>query len=402
MCRGDVFRRSPGDGERLLVVAPHEVAASRVRGGRFVLASLLEGQWPRMRSTDVQAVLPKTPEPTSPLARCQKRVPGTLAAFAVGTVALLSSRSTPALSPLISAVILGGVLANLNVLPASLAPGITFSAKQLLRLAVGLLGLRLAVSQVLAVGPSGLAVIAAAVVGTFVFTTFVGKRFGLPRSLSAVLAAGTSICGAAAIVAVSGAVDAKEEDTAVGVGAVTLYGTLSMLLYPVIGAALGLTAQQFGLWSGASIHEVAQVVGAAFSFDSATGSAAAAELATVVKLGRVLTLAPMAIVLTLMFRKGKAPNGQPLKPGARVPLVPWFILLFVVSMAVRSLGVLPTGTVDALIQADNFLLAVAMAGLGLDLKWSKVRAAGLRPLYVTGIATVFISMLSLGLVMVLR
>jgi uncharacterized integral membrane protein (TIGR00698 family) len=213
-----------------------------------------------------------------------------------------------------------------------------------------------------------------------------------------VLAAGTSICGAAAIVAVSGALDAKEEDTAVGVGAVTLYGTLAMFLYPLLGAALQLTPDQFGLWAGSSIHEVAQVVGAAFTFDSATGGNEAAQLATVVKLGRVLTLAPMAIVLTMMFRKGaKARAG-----GAKIPLVPWFITLFIVTMAIRSFGVLPQGVLNGLIQADNFLLAVAMAGLGLDLKWSKVRAAGLRPLYVTGIATVFIGVTTLGLVFALR
>lgn len=331
------------------------------------------------------------------LAIVKKLLPGIAAAFAVGAVAFLVAQKTPALSPLIWAVVIGAVFANLNVIPKPMAPGITFSAKQLLRLAVGFLGLRLAVSQVLAVGPSGLIVIAAAVVGTFVFTSFVARRFKLSRPLSAVLAAGTSICGAAAIVAVAGAVDAKDEDTAVGVGAVTLYGTLAMLIYPLIGAALGLSADQFGLWAGASIHEVAQVVGAAFSFDAATATSSA-ELATVVKLGRVLTLAPMAIVLTLMFRKGQDHRIR----GQKAPLVPWFITLFVITMAIRSLNLLPTGTVNALVQADTFLLAVAMGGLGLDLKWSKVRAAGLRPLYVTGIATVFIAATSFGLVYLLR
>lgn len=329
-------------------------------------------------------------------ARAGRIAPGVGASVAVGAVAFLVAQKTPALSPLIWAVAIGAIFANTGLLPKALAPGITFSAKQLLRLAVGFLGLRLAVSQVLAVGPSGLAVIGAAVVGTFVFTAWVGRRFRLSRPLGAVLAAGTSICGAAAIVAVAGAVDAKDEDTAVGVGAVTLYGTLAMLLYPLLGVAFGLSADQFALWAGASIHEVAQVVGGAFSFDAATGGSSA-ELATVVKLGRVLTLAPMAIALTLMFRKGAHA-----RQGLRAPLVPWFITLFVVTMAIRSLNVLPAGAVDALVQADTFLLAVAMGGLGLDLKWSRIRAAGLRPLYVTGIASLFIAVTTLGLVYLLR
>lgn len=367
-----------------------------------------------MTSTGIQQGSPLTslapPAPAPAPAPVPRRLaygklfPGVAAAVIVGGVAFAAARLTPALSPLIWAVVLGAVFANLNVLPRALAPGITFSAKQLLRLAVGFLGLRLALSEVLAVGAEGLAVIGAAVVATFIFTRWLSHRFALSRSLGALLAAGTSICGAAAIVAMAGAVEAKEEETAVSVGAVTLYGTLSMLLFPLFGAALGFSAEQFGLWAGASIHEVAQVVGASFSFDAASASASAsastsAELATVVKLGRVLTLAPMAIVMTVLYRRAKARAGAAAGgKTSRVPLVPWFIVVFIVAMGVRSLGVLPESTVSALIQADTFLLAVAMAGLGLDLKWAKVRAAGLKPLYVTGIATVFISLLTLGLV----
>jgi len=338
---------------------------------------------------------PPARAPAPLLKKVATLAPGVLASLAVGTISYLISMRTPALSPLIWAVLIGAGLVNTGLLPKALAPGVAFSAKQLLRLAVGLLGLRLAIGQVLAVGPTGVIVVLAAVGGTFVFTAWLGKRFGLPRPLATLLAAGTSICGAAAIVAVAGAVEAKEEDTAVGVGAVTLYGTLAMLLYPVLGRVFGLSAEQFGLWSGASIHEVAQVVGAAFSFGSATGSTAAAELATVVKLGRVLTLAPIALMLALLFRRGKA------KGGVKVPLIPWFILLFIATMIVRSLGVLPPGVTDSLVKGDTFLLAVAMAGLGLDLKWSKIRAAGLKPLYVTGIATVFIGALTFGLTLAL-
>lgn len=315
----------------------------------------------------------------------KRLLPGVLVALLVGAVSYLVAQRTPAMSPLIWSVLIGAVIANTGLLPKVLGPGIAFAAKQLLRLAVGFLGLRLALSQVLAIGPTGVLLVLAAVVGTFAFTFWLGKRFALPRPLAAVLAAGTSICGAAAIVAISGAVDAREEDTAVGVGAVTLYGTLAMLLYPLLGSLFHLSAGQFGLWAGASIHEVAQVVAAAFSFGSATGSPAAAELATVVKLGRVLMLAPMALALSLLFRRKEARAS-----GARVPLMPWFIVLFIATMALRSFNVLPAGTVDGLVKADTFLLAVAMAGLGLDLKWSKIRAAGLKPLYVTGLATLFI------------
>ncbi len=298
---------------------------------------------------------------------------------------------TPLISPLIGAVLLGALIANLVRLPKRLTPGIAFSGKHLLRLAVGLLGLRLAFAQVLDVGATGVGVLLIAVIATFAFTVWLGSQWGLSRPLAVLLAAGTSICGAAAVVAVSGVVNAREEHTAVGVGAITLYGTLSMLLYPVLGVVLGLTAPQFSLWAGASIHEVAQVVGAAFSFQSATGFTGAAELATVVKLGRVLTLAPMTVLLALLMRE------EARRSRDKVPLVPWFIWVFITTAALRSLGVLPMWLLDWLVKADTVLLAVAMAGLGLDLTWAKVRAAGVKPLYVTGIATVFIGAVTFGL-----
>jgi uncharacterized integral membrane protein (TIGR00698 family) len=339
-----------------------------------------------------------SPAPKAPglAATLKKAAPGVLLAVAVGAVSFLVSQKTPAMSPLIWAILIGAALANVTKLPAVLQPGITFSAKQILRLAVGLLGLRLGISQVLAVGPAGIAVVLAAVAGTFLFSLWVGKKFGLSRSLSTVLGAGTSICGAAAIVAVAGVIDAKEEETAVGVGTVTLYGTLAMFLYPLIGQLLGMSPDMFGLWAGASIHEVAQVVAAAFSFDAGLTSGSAVEVATVVKLGRVLMLAPVAIILSVAFRKSRGTSG-----GAKVSPVPWFIVVFMATVALRSLDVLPAHVVNGLVQADTLLLAVAMAGLGLDLRWAKVKAAGLKPLYATLLGTLFISLLTLGMVRLL-
>lgn len=324
--------------------------------------------------------------------RLKALVPGVMAAVAVGAVSYLVGLRTPAMSPLIWAILIGATLANVTKIPAVLAPGITFSAKNLLRLAVGLLGIRLGLSQILEVGPKGIAVVVVAVAATFGFTRWLSSRFGLSKTLGTVLAAGTSICGAAAVVAVAGVIDSKEEETAVGVGAITALGTLVMLSYPLIGQALGMSSDAFGLWAGASIHEVAQVVAAGFSF----GDGSAVETATVVKLGRVLTLAPIAVMLSVAFRGKNAGAGQ-----AKVSPVPWFIGLFLVMVAVRSFGVLPEGAVSALVTADTMLLAVAMAGLGLDLRWSKIRAAGVKPLYVAAIATVFMGALTLGLVYLL-
>lgn len=346
---------------------------------------------PEAPTSPLSSVAAGTRREGGPVGVLTKLGPGALLAAGIGTASFFIARLTPAMSPLIWAILIGAFLANTVGVPRALQAGVTFSAKQLLRLAVGLLGLRLGVSQLLEVGPVGLGVVVIAVAATMTFSIWVGRRLGLSRSLSTVLASGTAICGAAAIVAVAGVIDAKDEDTAVGVGTVTLYGTLAMLLYPLIARLTGMTPEVFGLWAGASIHEVAQVVAAAFSFEASAGSGSAVDLATVVKLGRVLMLAPVAIVLSLLFRK-------PAREGARVSPVPWFVVLFIVAMALRSTGFLPAAVIDGLVQFDTLLLAVAMAGLGLDLRWAKVRAAGLKPLYATLAGSLFIAIISLGFV----
>jgi uncharacterized integral membrane protein (TIGR00698 family) len=162
-----------------------------------------------------------------------------------------------------------------------------------------------------------------------------------------------------------------------------------MFLYPLIGRALGLSAHTFGLWAGASIHEVAQVVGAAFSFDQAHPPGSSVEIATLVKLGRVLMLAPATLLLSLGDRDRRARGG----PSA----IPWFIWLFLGTVALRSSGAIPAATAANVIQADTFLLAVAMGAIGLDLRWARLRKAGLRPLYLAGLASLFIATLGLAL-----
>src|SRR5690606_5239244 len=189
--------------------------------------------------------------------------------------------------------------------------------------------------------------------------------------------------------------DAKEEETAIGVGAITLFGTLVMFVFPFVGQLLGLSPEAFGLWAGAAIHEVAQVIAAGFAFDAASSTGSSIELATVVKLGRVLMLAPVAVVLAHTHRASRAAGA------AKVSPIPWFVALFIATMLLRSTGVLPMEVVDQAIRFDGILLAVSMAGLGLDLRWAKVKAAGVAPLYAVLLGTLFIGLSTLALVTLL-
>ena len=200
-------------------------------------------------------------------------------------------------SPMILAMLIGMAFQNIAGTPPRAIPGARFSVRKLLRLAIILLGLQLTVSQVINVGGAAIAVIALTLVATFFFTVWIGRLLGIDRKLVRLIAAGTSICGASAVIAANTVTEAPDEDVAYAVACVTIFGTLSMLLYPLLPPLLHLTPEGYGLWVGASIHEIAQVVAAAFQNGHTAG-----ELGTIAKLSRVAMLAPL-ILATLAGRE---------------------------------------------------------------------------------------------------
>lgn len=290
------------------------------------------------------------------------------------------------LSPLILAVVLGIAVRNSLTLPVACQPGIRFTLKRILRLAIILLGLRLSLSQILAVGPKGLGIVAVVLGSTFVFTCWLGRQLGVSHQLSQLIASGTSICGASAVIATNGVIEGSDEDVAYAVTIVTVFGTLSMLLYPLMSSWLALTPEAFGIWAGASIHEVAQVVAAAFQTSQVSG-----ELATIAKLSRVMFLIPVMLALGVLSFRQQAGKSKSLP-------IPWFILGFVALIGVNSLQILPVALTETITQGNKFLLTVALVAMGLETKLHKFRQMGLRPLYLGAAAWLFISFLSLGLV----
>ena len=292
------------------------------------------------------------------------------------------------LSSLILAVVLGIAVRNSLTLPAACQPGIRFTLKRILRLAIILLGLRLSVSQILAVGPKGLGIVTCVLGSTFVFTCWLGRQLGVSRQLSQLIASGTSICGASAVIATNGVIEGSDEDVAYAVTIVTVFGTLSMLLYPLLFSWLALTPEAFGLWAGASIHEVAQVVAAAFQTSQISG-----ELATIAKLSRVVFLIPVMLTLGVLSFRHRQQTGN----SKSLP-IPWFVLGFVVLIGVNSLQILPVAFTETVTQGNKFLLTVALVAMGLETKLDKLKQMGLRPLYLGAAAWLFISVLSLTLV----
>ncbi|MEH2477720.1 putative integral membrane protein (TIGR00698 family) [Nitrobacteraceae bacterium AZCC 2146] len=296
-------------------------------------------------------------------------------------------------SPMILAIVIGIAFHNWARTPVWAKPGVTFSLRRLLRIAIILLGLQLTASQVIAVGGRGIGIIAATLLATFAFTVWMGKWLGVERKLAQLIAAGTSICGASAVIATNTVTDAPDEDVAYAVACVTVFGSVAMFVYPLLPGLLQLDPHAFGLWTGASIHEIAQVVAAAFQDGQQAG-----EFGTIAKLSRVMLLAPMVIALGLMAaRTARRSNLEATASTARPP-VPWFVLGFVALVGVNSVVAIPAGAKIWIVALTTFLLSVALAAMGLETDIRKLTAKGFRPALLGALAFLFIAGFSLTLI----
>ena len=304
-----------------------------------------------------------------------------LVAIGVG-VAFAVHHFVAMVSPLVAAVAFGALLTNTGLHPRWARPGTHFAAKTLLRAGVVLLGFQLAVGDVFRLGGPALAVVVAVVAVTFFGTQRLGRRLGVSPGLSLLIATGFSICGASAVAAMDGACDADEEEVAFAVALVTLCGSLAIVVLPALAGPLGLHGGAFGEWVGASVHDVAQVVAAA----SGAGPASL-QAAVVVKLTRVVLLAPMVTGVTLARRRSSrraepaAAGGGDQDPATRrPPVMPLFVALFLVAAAVRSTGVVPASELNAIRTAGSLTFAAALVGLGTGVRVAKLRRLGGRPL----------------------
>ncbi|MFD9678373.1 YeiH family protein [Rhodococcus sp. NPDC059969] len=318
-------------------------------------------------------------------------VPG-LALCAFGAAfALVIGQFTSAVSPLLIAIVAGAAVANTVALPAKLQPGLAFSAKRLLRVGIALLGLQLMFSDIVGLGWGVIAVVVAIVFLGIAGTMYAGKLLGLSWTQRILIACGFSICGAAAVAAADGVVSAREEELLTAVALVVIFGTLMIPTIPLLARSFGMSEIGAGMWAGGSIHEVAQVVAAG----SALG-ATALGVATIVKLARVLMLAPVMAFLSIRQRT-MADNTAAKRP----PLIPLFVVAFIGCMGLRSTGILPDELLGLAKTAQTILLAAAMFALGLGVRLSVIRGVGARPFVLAAISTVWVATIAyVGVVLV--
>ncbi|MEM9651835.1 MAG: putative sulfate exporter family transporter [Actinomycetota bacterium] len=334
--------------------------------------------------------------PTGPATGLWLVACGAALALAVGTVVPIS--------PLVLAVLVGIIIGNTGLANARTEAGLTFAAKRLLRVGVVLLGLRLAVGDIATLGRAGLLVVLVTVAVTFFGTQAIGRRLGLSPDLSLLVATGYSICGASAIAAVEDATDADEEEVAVAIGLVTLFGSLAIVTLPLLAGPLGLSDDQFGAWAGASVHDVAQVAATA-----SAGGASVVAVAMVVKLTRVLLLTPVVLGVNLrraaLARRsdsGHTANDTDTGSDAadlavtRPPILPLFVAGFLAMVALRTSGILPTEVVSGARWIEGVLFAAALVGLGSGVRLNRLRRLGPTPLLLGFIAWVLVAAISYG------
>ena len=315
-------------------------------------------------------------------------VPGVAIALLGGGLGVWIHHQVDSVSAHIVAVLVGLFIANARVPMATLRPGLRWSGRHLVRTGVVLVGFRLSFDQLQQLGVRGVSAVVIVVTITFVGTQALGRVLGVSPAMSLLVGVGFSICGASAIAAAEPLSDAEEHETAYAIALVTLCGTLAIATLPFIGSALGLSAHEFGSWVGASVHDVGQVVAAA-----STKGPEALSQAVVVKLTRVVMLAPLLMVVAIRSRRRSV---HPTDPAAtRPPLLPLFVVLFGVAVVIRSTVDLSSSVLSNLKELETFVLAAGLVGLGSAVELGRLRTVGGRPLALGLAAWALIALVSL-------
>lgn len=316
-----------------------------------------------------------------------------LMAVAATQLAQMPALAHAGLSPLVIAVVLGLLYGNLmpDTQAAGWSDGVGVAARRLLRIAVALYGLRISAQELAAVGWPGLVLASSLVLTTLTLGLGAARLLRMDRETAWLTAAGSAICGAAAVLAVEATQRSHADKSAMAVATVVVFGTLSMAIYPLLyhAGALGLDPVAVGLYIGATVHEVAQVVAAASAVDPA-----AVDTATLVKMTRVALLIPVLLVVSVAARRA-CRQADP-TPRPRLP-VPFFVLAFAALVALNSLGWVPEPVVQASQPLATFAMTMAMVALGMETRVARMRQAGPRVFALAGLLFVWLVVGGYGL-----
>ena len=317
--------------------------------------------------------------------RILKLFPGILLSLGIAALACFIESLLPIhlIGSAVIAMFIGMIFNHFLRKTSIFAKGIKFTSKKILKLAIILLGLSLNISTILNVGKMSLVVMVFTLLTCFGGGYFIGKALGLNWKLSNLISAGPGICGGSAIAAIAPTIEAEDNDVAYALSATFLFDMAMILLFPIMGRALGMSDQAFGIWAGTAVNDTSSVVATGYAFSEAAG-----DFATMVKLTRTLAIIPTVVVfayIQLRLKKKEAllnnQNGAELKANFKISKIfPWFILGFLAMSVIASIFTIPTAVLSGTKSVSKFLMVSALAAIGLNTSFSNMKKSGIRPM----------------------
>jgi uncharacterized membrane protein YadS len=349
--------------------------------------------------------------------RAQAIAPGLALALAVAAVATVVGQYVPLVGSAVPGALIGIVIAIVVKPGARFAAGVKWASTFILQCSVVLLGAQLSIAEAARVGVSSLPVMLGTLAICLAAAWLYGRLLGVPGDLRTLIGVGTGICGGSAIAAVSPVIEAASADVAYAISTIFLFNIAAVLVFPLLGHALGMSQQSFGLFAGTAVNDTSSVVATATTYGTA-----ATSHAVVVKLVRTLMIIPICLGLSALTTRrqqrpviatapaaaaGDGAAGAPASPAAlasarmsprrATKLVPWFLIGFVLVAAVNSCGIIPAGAHSPLEHASVFLVSVALSAIGLSTNVAALRKAGARPLILGAVLWITVATASLGL-----
>lgn len=311
-----------------------------------------------------------------------KLLPGFAMALVIAAIAKLLEGLLPIhlIGASVIALFIGMILNHFWKPNRLFATGLKFTSKKILKFAIILLGASLNIRIVLEVGKLSLCVMVFTLLTCFGIGHFVGRALKINWKLSNLISAGTGICGGSAIAAIAPVIDADDSDIAYAMSATFLFDMAMIVLFPIMGQAMGLTDMAYGLWAGTAVNDTSSVVAAGYAFSEAAG-----DFATMVKLTRTLSIIPTVIVFALISahlkRKEAGAGGTAVKAEFRlVKVIPWFILGFLGLAVINSFGLIPAGVSAGMKDISKFLMITALAAIGLNTSFKDMKKSGFAPM----------------------
>jgi uncharacterized integral membrane protein (TIGR00698 family) len=319
--------------------------------------------------------------------------PGVLVCVAIAAAATGLGIAVPLVGGPVFAILLGIVVGNLWRVPDGGRPGIAFCSKKILQLAIIVLGGGLSLLKVYETGAKSLAVMLTTLAAALLVAWVLGRLLKVDRKLTSLVGVGTGICGGSAIAAVAPIIEADDDEIAFSISTVFLFNIVAVVIFPLFGHLMHMTAEGFGIWAGTAINDTSSVVAASYSYAQQAG-----DVATITKLARTTMIVPIALAFAFAMARGRhqETEAEGDAPGfSFVRVFPWFVLGFLAMALLNSFGVLGTAAPQFSF-AGKLLITVALAGVGLGANLRKIIKTGPRPIILGMIVWIAVALISLG------